>query len=159
VELNEILTQIDEWAVDSFRINDLTSNQPLVYTSFVLFHKYNLFERLSISQDKFLSFVTALQSAYHMGNPYHNRTHAADVTLSTNYFLTTGGLHSHLTDLDVVASLFSAMIHDADHPGYGNSYEINSGSERAITYNDLSPLENHHLAGVLHAISLPFDQT
>merc|ERR1712070_814940 len=33
-----------------------------------------------------------------------------------------------------------------DHPGYSNSYLVNSKSELALRYNDQSPLENHHAA-------------
>lgn len=50
------------------------------------------------------------------------------------------------TDLEVLAALFSAAIHDVDHPGLTNQYLINSGSELALMYNDEAVLENHSLA-------------
>jgi hypothetical protein len=42
--------------------------------------------------------------------------------------------------------LFAAICHDVDHPGTDNDFEISTSSDLAITYNDLSVLENHHAA-------------
>jgi len=39
----------------------------------------------------------------------------------------------------------AALIHDLDHPGVNNNFEIAVGSTRAILHNDSSVLENHHL--------------
>ena len=44
------------------------------------------------------------------------------------------------------ALIISAIVHDLDHPGHNNNYEVNSHSELAIMYNDKSVLENHHCA-------------
>jgi high affinity cGMP-specific 3',5'-cyclic phosphodiesterase 9 len=38
------------------------------------------------------------------------------------------------------------IIHDIDHPGFNNAYQINAKTELALIYNDQSPLENHHCA-------------
>ena len=48
--------------------------------------------------------------------------------------------------MEIFAAIFSAAIHDVDHPGLTNQYLINTGSELALMYNDESVLENHHLA-------------
>ena len=57
-----------------------------------------------------------------------------------------GGLSHYLRDEDIIASLTSAMIHDFDHPGLNNSFQISSNSYLATLYNDRSILENHHCA-------------
>jgi len=38
----------------------------------------------------------------------------------------------------------STVCHDYEHEGVNNLYLINTRSELALTYNDKSPLENHH---------------
>lgn len=45
-----------------------------------------------------------------------------------------------------MALLLSAIVHDIDHPGHNNDYEIKLGSTLSILYNDQSVLENHHCA-------------
>ena len=47
-----------------------------------------------------------------------------------------------------MAIRFSAFIHDTDHPGFTNSFQIATESSLALTYNDKSILENHHLSTV-----------
>lgn len=53
---------------------------------------------------------------------------------------------SSLDQLDEVAALIAATVHDVDHPGRTNSFLCNAGSELAILYNDTAVLESHHAA-------------
>ena len=38
----------------------------------------------------------------------------------------------------------AALMHEVDHPGNNNNYEIQKNSLLASRYNDISVLENHH---------------
>lgn len=78
--------------------------------------------------------------------PYHNRCHAADVAQSVHVLLLTPGFETIFSDIEIVSALFSAAIHDVDHPGLSNQFLINSSSDLAILYNDESILENNSLA-------------
>lgn len=79
-------------------------------------------------------------------NPYHNSTHAADVTQTINFFLAKGNLLHRMTDLEILACIIAGLIHDFDHPGRTNAFHIATKDKKAILYNDRSVLENHHAA-------------
>lgn len=51
-----------------------------------------------------------------------------------------------MTDLEQAVLLISGFVHDTDHPGYNNQYLVNTWDILALTYNDKSVLENHHIA-------------
>ena len=53
---------------------------------------------------------------------------------------------SWLSDLEIFALLFSAIIHDFDHTGTTNNFHVQSSSSLAIMYNDKAVLENHHVS-------------
>lgn len=58
-----------------------------------------------------------------------------------------------LSDVQLFAALFAAMVHDFYHPGTNNAHEIKVSSAKALEYSDDAPLEHHHLASafkVLH---------
>uniref|UniRef100_A0A3B1J470 Phosphodiesterase n=1 Tax=Astyanax mexicanus TaxID=7994 RepID=A0A3B1J470_ASTMX len=106
----------------------------------------DLLKTFRIPVDTFVSYVMTLEEHYHSSVAYHNSLHAADVTQSTHCLLSTPALDAVFTDLEILASLFAAAIHDVDHPGVSNQFLINTNSELALMYNDESVLENHHLA-------------
>ncbi|XP_034240937.1 cAMP-specific 3',5'-cyclic phosphodiesterase, isoforms N/G isoform X2 [Thrips palmi] len=145
-ELGQSLSQIDTWGIDIFRIADVSGNRPLTAVAYSVFSARDLLKTFSIPPKTFVTFMMTLEDHYVKDNPFHNSTHAADVTQSTNVLLNTPALESVFTPLEIMAALFAATIHDVDHPGLTNQFLINSSSELALMYNDESVLENHHLA-------------
>jgi len=53
---------------------------------------------------------------------------------------------NELDVLDIFSLLISAAIHDFEHPGLNNNFLEKSRHPLAIKYNDISILENHHIA-------------
>lgn len=42
--------------------------------------------------------------------------------------------------------LLAACCHDHEHPGFNNLFLIETRNDLALRYNDVSVLENHHVA-------------
>ena len=58
-------------------------------------------------------------------------------------------------ELDLMAMLVAAMVHDFEHPGLNNNFLVNTNDARATLYNDRSVLENHHAASSFAVMSRP----
>jgi 3'5'-cyclic nucleotide phosphodiesterase len=69
--------------------------------------------------DVYLMYIVMLQvlEAGYNRNPYHNATHAADVTQNVGVMLAADDLPSRLSKLEVLAMLLAAAVHDVHHPG------------------------------------------
>jgi len=145
LELGEVMNCIDHWGLDMFRVRELSNGHPLVSVFYTILKERDLLNTFKISAQTAVNFLMTLE-AHYQNVPYHNSTHAADVVQSVHVLLLSPALQSVFTDLEVLTALFSAAIHDVDHPGLTNQYLINSSSELALMYNDESVLENHSLA-------------
>ncbi|XP_071518591.1 3',5'-cyclic-AMP phosphodiesterase 4C isoform X3 [Panulirus ornatus] len=145
-ELGKILEDIDKWGIDIYKISELSNRKPLTTITYMIFMERDLLKTFKIPPKTFITFMMTLEEHYLRDVPYHNSLHAADVTQSTHVLLNSPALESVFTNLEILAAIFAAAIHDVDHPGLTNQYLINSSSELALMYNDESVLENHHLA-------------
>uniref|UniRef100_A0A8C7I1V9 Phosphodiesterase n=1 Tax=Oncorhynchus kisutch TaxID=8019 RepID=A0A8C7I1V9_ONCKI len=140
------LDDLNKWGLNIFRLAEFSNNRPLSCIMFAIFQERDLLKTFQIPVDTFVTYVMTLEDHYHANVAYHNSLHAADVTQSTHVLLSTPALDAVFTDLEILAALFAAAIHDVDHPGVSNQFLINTNSELALMYNDESVLENHHLA-------------
>ncbi|XP_040002856.1 cAMP-specific 3',5'-cyclic phosphodiesterase 4B-like [Xiphias gladius] len=145
-ELAKELEDLDKWSFNIFRVAEFSNNRPLSCIMYAIFQERELLKTFRIPVDTFVTYVMTLEDHYHGNVAYHNSLHAADVTQSTHVLLSTPALDAVFADLEILAALFAAAIHDVDHPGVSNQFLINTNSELALMYNDESVLENHHLA-------------
>ncbi|HUJ76588.1 MAG TPA: 3',5'-cyclic nucleotide phosphodiesterase [bacterium] len=99
-------------------------------------------------------FVRAIAERYRP-NPYHNLQHAADVTNTMAWLLTRPTFHSHLPPNLRFWLLIGAIVHDVDHPGHNNQWEMYVRSSRAERYHNHSVLENHSLALARELLARP----
>lgn len=137
---------LGSWGFDVFRLDELTERQPLRFMACALFRHHNLLQRCRISGTCFESLMAKIENGYgNHDNPYHNAIHGADVTQTVHYLIEATGLINYLSHLEVLSVLLAAVVHDVDHPGTTNSFQILDKSPYALLYNDRSVLENHHL--------------
>ncbi|KAM6948700.1 3',5'-cyclic-AMP phosphodiesterase 4B-like [Aplochiton taeniatus] len=144
--LSKDLEDINKWGLNIFRVAEHSHNRPLTCIMYTIFQERDLMRTFKIPSDTFVTFMLTLEAHYHADVAYHNSLHAADVAQSTHILLSTPALDAVFTDLEILAAIFAAAIHDVDHPGVSNQFLINTNSELALMYNDESVLENHHLA-------------
>lgn len=91
-----------------------------------------------------LSYIEEVSYRYN-DNSFHNFCHA--VTVMHVSALLVHQLSASAIALDFIfALLLGALIHDVDHPGHNNNFEVRSKSARAQQYNNESVLEKHHLS-------------
>ncbi|XP_073489840.1 dual specificity calcium/calmodulin-dependent 3',5'-cyclic nucleotide phosphodiesterase 1A isoform X2 [Aquarana catesbeiana] len=141
------LKDIDQWSFNVFSLNETSGEHALKFMVYELFTRYDLINRFKIPVSCLVSFVEALEVGYSKyKNPYHNLVHAADVTQTVHYILLHTGIMHWLTELEILAMILAAAIHDYEHTGTTNNFHIQTRSDAAILYNDRSVLENHHVS-------------
>ncbi|XP_047632982.1 cAMP-specific 3',5'-cyclic phosphodiesterase 4A isoform X3 [Phacochoerus africanus] len=144
--LAQELENLNKWGLNIFCVSDYAGGRSLSCIMYTIFQERDLLKKFRIPVDTMVTYMLTLEDHYHPDVAYHNSLHAADVLQSTHVLLATPALDAVFTDLEILAALFAAAIHDVDHPGVSNQFLINTNSELALMYNDESVLENHHLA-------------
>uniref|UniRef100_A0A672JSB6 Phosphodiesterase n=1 Tax=Sinocyclocheilus grahami TaxID=75366 RepID=A0A672JSB6_SINGR len=142
----ELLDEEERWEFSILELEAATHKRPLSYLGLKIFSAFGVCEFLNCTEATLRSWLQVIEANYHASNSYHNSTHAADVLHATAYFLRKDRVKGSLDQLDEVAALLAATVHDVDHPGRTNSFLCNAGSDLAILYNDTAVLESHHAA-------------
>ncbi|XP_041812887.1 calcium/calmodulin-dependent 3',5'-cyclic nucleotide phosphodiesterase 1B-like isoform X2 [Chelmon rostratus] len=127
------LRDVDRWSFDVFALNSASSDHALRTLFFELITRYGLNSRFKIPISCLTEFLNALERGYcKYSNPYHSHVHAADVTQTLHCLLLRSGLVHWLTELEVMASLFAAAIHDYEHTGTTNNFHIHTKELRSL---------------------------
>uniref|UniRef100_A0A668VFT0 Phosphodiesterase n=3 Tax=Oreochromis aureus TaxID=47969 RepID=A0A668VFT0_OREAU len=141
------LKEVDQWSFDVFAFHEATGEHALKFLVYDLLTRYDLINRFRIPVQALVQFVEALENGYSKHrNPYHNLIHAADVTQTAHFLMLHTGLMHWLSELEILAMVFAAAVHDFEHTGTTNNFHIHTRSEVAILYNDRSVLENYHVS-------------
>ena len=150
------LHKLEDWDFDVFELEQKTQGNALFFTSYAILNRLGLAAHFNIDDRVLMNFLRGVQAGYHP-NPYHNKTHAADVCQVNYYLSMKAGLidKCKLAKEDLLASVLAGAIHDYDHPGFNNSLHTRTNAYLSTLYNDRSILENHHLACVFEMMRLP----
>ena len=97
-------------------------------------------------------FLARVEGDYGNDNPYHNSVHGADVLVATHLFLAKFDVLPHLAPIMLLAGLLAAIVHDFNHPGTNNAFEVKIASPLAVRHSDDSVLERHHLAAAFEIL-------
>eukprot|EP01031_Cornospumella_fuschlensis_P029258 gene29258-35317_t len=111
-------------------------------------------DEMNIDSSTLARYIVEVGKHYH-DRPFHNLQHSTCVTHFTFMLINATAAPENLSQYQVFAILLSAVVHDVDHPGNTNLFEVNSGSDLAIRYNDHAVLENHHVSTAFRLMKKP----
>eukprot|EP00037_Helgoeca_nana_P031032 m.391492 g.391492 ORF g.391492 m.391492 type:complete len:669 (+) comp28316_c0_seq11:5319-7325(+) len=147
-EINHLLSRVNKWNLNIFRLAELNAGSPLAVLGLRILSERNLIESLHLNRTKLINFLCRVEDGYGRFPTveYHNNLHGADVMHSTHVLLNHPALKGAFSDLEVFTAIIAAAIHDLNHRGRTNAFLIKTRHEWATLYNDVSVLENHHVA-------------
>ena len=147
---------IDSSEFDIFSLNDMEKDKTTFLVASEILSNTDVVKEGYIPNEILEKFIQTVIDGYDRINViYHNDFHAVDVMQTLFTILTVGRLPEKmkLSGIDVFAMLVGAVCHDLHHTGQNNTYHINARTKYAIRYNDISVLENFHIASSFKILS------
>ena len=114
-------------------------------------HQLELFKLCNISTRQINTFISSARNKYR-NNPYHNWSHAVDVTRNTFIFMKTSGFLSKFDGIERLAMFAACICHDIDHRGVTNKQLEEQNHPLGILYRGLGVLEMHHSAEMINLL-------
>ena len=145
----EQMQKIDQCDFNIFELDEVLGKKTSIYMANEILNHFSFVQNGEVPQKILKNFINEIVEHYDRINAiYHNDIHAGDVMQTSFVVFTQGNLQEKmkLGELDFFAMLVAALCHDYKHPGTNNLFQINTRSKYAMRYNDISVLENYHLA-------------
>ncbi|KAM6986378.1 rod cGMP-specific 3',5'-cyclic phosphodiesterase subunit beta [Aplochiton taeniatus] len=131
--------EIYEW-----RFSDLDCTElELVKCGLQMYYEVGVVKKFQVPQEVLVRFMYSVSKGYRKIT-YHNWRHGFNVGQTMFCLLTTGLLKRYYTDLEVMAMITAGFLHDIDHRGTNNLYQVKSGNPLAKLHGS-SVMERHHL--------------
>ena len=77
--VKEHMKGVEDINFDIFKLEEMTEGDALVTMGYFLMDKMGLINEHNVNEQVLVNFLKRIQSGYNP-NPYHNKTHAADIT-------------------------------------------------------------------------------
>ena len=147
-----ILSKIGSYEFNIFELDKYAGKNAIYFVLNQGLTRFGLMKYLN--EPKFVEFSKELMEGYNREVIYHNDLHGADVCQTTIIQIEKGNLVSKLKlgDIDIIAVLTAAAAHDFKHNGFNNNFQVNRGTDMALTYNDNTVLENWHVSQTFKAL-------
>ena len=143
----DISKLITEKNFDIFNLRNLIGyNNVLPMIGRTILENLGLLDEEILNTSKLDNFLISVSNKYNQQTLYHNSLHGSDVTQSLYIFFTHSNAEkiAKTNVLDLLSIIIAALGHDIGHPGFTNTFQINDSTDLALTYNDISVLENFH---------------
>ncbi len=138
-----------------FELKELIGyNNVLPLIGRTILENLGLLDEEILNKSKLDDFLVSVSKQYKEETLYHNSMHGSDVTQSVYIFF----IHSNAEKLaktnvlDLLSIIIASLGHDIAHPGLTNTFHINDSTDIAITYNDISVLENFHVSTLFRTL-------
>ena len=151
----DISKLITEKNFDIFKLKDLIEyNNVLPMVGRTILENLGLLDEDILNTSKLDQFLISVSNEYKQKTLYHNSMHGSDVTHSVYIFITHSNAEkiAKTNVLDLLSIIIAALGHDIAHPGLTNTFHINDSTDIAITYNDISVLENFHASTLFRTL-------
>uniref|UniRef100_W5JY90 Phosphodiesterase n=1 Tax=Astyanax mexicanus TaxID=7994 RepID=W5JY90_ASTMX len=133
-----------KFEIYEFRFSDFDCTEmDLVRCGIQMYYEVGVVKKFQVPQEVLVRFMYSLSKGYRRIT-YHNWRHGFNVGQTMFTLLTTGKLKRYYTDLEVMAMITAGFLHDIDHRGTNNLYQVKSGNPLAKLHGS-SILERHHL--------------
>uniref|UniRef100_A0A8D0AMB4 Phosphodiesterase n=1 Tax=Sander lucioperca TaxID=283035 RepID=A0A8D0AMB4_SANLU len=135
---------IKKFEIYEFHFSDFNCTEmELVKCGIQMYYEVGVVKKFQIPQEVLVRFMYSVHKGYRKIT-YHNWRHGFNVGQTMFTLLTTGMLKRYYTDLEVMAMITAGFLHDIDHRGTNNLYQVKSGNPLAKLHGS-SILERHHL--------------
>lgn len=144
---------VDAYSDRLFDVANLSEDDKVIML-LKMFASQGITKKLNVPFEKLTQFICSLRQCYNTV-PYHNWTHACDVTQFVFSCIIRGKLRQYINDIEIFALLLASICHDVDHEGLNNAFHRKAKTQLGLLYNDKPTMEMHHCATALKLLSMP----
>lgn len=150
-EISPLLKKVNCPDFDIFSLDSVTKEKAPIFVANEIVKGLSIVSTPKVDKKTLSQFIDAAVAGYSRKNAvYHNDLHGADVMQTVFTMLTRGNYQKKmvLDDVSMFAILIGSLCHDLRHTGQNNLFHVNTKSEIALRFNNISVLENYHIANI-----------